>query len=180
MIRGSLQLSPLQIAEQKIPRHWYESFDESCEWTIRAMTVGLGLSVIACPVSIATEGSYPLYFHLISGALYTLSILSDGISTVRGLNAINKASLAGIRHYGHEDNPSLSHVRTTKEFLCHPMLYVSALSGLALATAIPGLGIPLLGIKTAAALSNFRLARRLNLATRIAQSRRSTLGVDLY
>lgn len=169
MIKESSQLSPLEMAEQRLPFRWYESYEKIMNWTVKAMMIGSGLSAVACTASIV-EGSYPWYFHFVSISIYTLSEVADRISTAKGFNAMNRASSTGILHACYEDSPLLSHVRTSKDLFYNPRSYLSSLLGITVAMVSPGLGIPLASGKVIASLNNFRIARRLNLATDIAQT----------
>lgn len=170
MFNEALQHPALQIAEKEIPFKWYESIEENSKWVDGAKIAGLLISVTACTVSITIKNPYPWHLHLIATGLYALSELTDTASTAIGLNAANRASKAGIQHDYCETNQSLSHVKTSRDLLYDPRNYIYPLLHLTATGILPGLIFPAGFIKTICTLNNLRVARRLNLATEIAQN----------
>lgn len=161
------ELTPLDIAIQKIPRAWYES-EEVMLYQIPIVELIYCCFFLMVSIRAIQYNSYPMWPHFASTGLYLISAFLDRISTIKSFNTNDIASANGVKHHFEETNPLLSHVNNSKDLIYNPRSYWGPLLGLGL-SLLPGLGIPIAGHKTLAAVSNFRGIRRLNLASKIAQ-----------
>lgn len=155
----------MQQAYQEIPERWYEGY----EFTHRLYNL-VNLFSGCAYLGIILSGNDKLDYHLIGAGIFIASVVADNISTVRGLDAINRAVNYGVPRQHKETNPDLQDVITSQDFKYNPRVILNDLTNSAISFTVPSLGLSGGLLKITAALSNLRLARRYDRATQIATS----------
>ena len=158
-----------KLAEQRLPRAWYE-------WdyfpSLSPLTFATGLTIWAfCIDKAISLELYPFLIipHIVSGFSYHFTNKLDIDSTVMHFDATERARSEGVNYRVVEENELLSEVKSSDEFLNHPNLKGATMAQQIVSIIIPGYGIGASISKTIQAFSNFRLAKRMNLAADLAR-----------
>ncbi len=159
---SSPESDPVQHAYKEIPERWYEKIGPYYPYLGSACTLGGYFAYnhfigVVSPETIAVG----------SGLLLT-SIIADRISTVRAMDAYNRAVASGIKFKAGESNILLGHVKTSAQFMRDPMSYVIELGTLGLSSLNLGVAVTWSVYKGVAVLNNLRGAQRFDRMGQIA------------
>lgn len=159
------ELSPIELAETKIPIAWYEKINDGL---LAAGSFGTYAVLYYSTFGFLHDH---LSNHLIFGILALGSIVADSVTTAQALNTNQAIIKKGFSSQLQEQHSALTHVQTGREFIFHPSKNLRDISFCLLSTLMPPFGIMYTIGKTTASMNNFRLTRRIKLATDIAEER---------
>ncbi len=156
--------NPLDLAYQEIPPVWYEKLGRYF-FHLNAISV------------MASSSLYNHYIDVVSvetalagSALYLASTAADRLSTMKAMDAMEKAMSVGIEGRNAESNFLLKSVKTSRDLVRNPVGYALDALGLGFSALNPGVAVSFSTFRGIATLNNLRAARRYDKAVEIAKA----------
>ncbi len=156
----------MKQAYEEIPRKWYEA-DTFIGYYPRVIVTYFAASQLYDQL---TEDR-SMYTKLAVLAFYTLSLVADGYSTIRGMHADEKLRGQGIESGFSELNPFIGPVKTQREFVRSPVAWAMAVVPLPLVILDPIIGVGVTAVRGYTAVLNIRSVKRLERALEIVKEK---------
>lgn len=160
---SSLGRKALQLAEEKVPYRIYELSPN--QFRLLTYLVPIGYSILFFNPTLGSEPGIP--YNILSASLFIFSALIDRSSTINFFKESEIAAKEKIINDFGDTNIVIQDIKNSEQFASSSRVKLIDRGAVALATALPGVGIPLSAMKIVAGLNNMRITHRYNQAIKI-------------